>query len=152
MNETSREYPSLPIPGVAAVVFHEGNVLVTKRGNEPAKGKWGIPGGIVEVGEKAEDAIVREVYEETGIKIRPEKVLTVFDSITRDSENCIRYHYVLIEYLCSYQGGEPKAGSDASDVKWIPINKIPSADIMERTRRFLIKVGNEQGLDTFKDE
>ncbi len=144
--KTSREYPSHPIPGVAAVIVKDGKVLLTKRGNEPSKGKWGIPGGVVELGESVEEAVVREVKEETGVDCRPLKRLTVFDSIRRDPDGRVHWHYVLHEFLCEYLGGEPRAGDDASEVRWIPLEDLGSVEIMESTRKFIEKVAAEEHL------
>ena len=87
-----REYPEAPIPGVAAVVLDDG-VLLVRRGREPARGRWGLPGGVVELGERAEEAVVREVLEETGIEVEPLKLVAVYDSIVRDEEGRVRFHY-----------------------------------------------------------
>ncbi len=113
------------------------------RGNEPNRGKWGIPGGVVEVGERVEDAVVREVREETGIDCRPVKRLAVLDSISRDPDGRVRWHYILHEFLCEYTGGELRAGDDAGDVRWVPLDDLGSVDIMESTRRFLERVAAE---------
>jgi len=146
VRETSREYPAVPIPAVAAVVFHEGRVLLTLRGNEPSRGLWGIPGGVIEVGELVEEAVTREVMEETGVRVRPEKLITTFDSIRRDPDQRVRYHYILFEYLCRYEDGEPRPGSDALDATWVPLAQLDSVDIMSSTKRFIEKVAREEGL------
>ena len=124
-----REYPISPIAGVAAVVFSGEEILLARRGSEPAKGMWGLPGGVIELGEEAENAVVREVEEETGILIQPIKLLTVFDSIVRNDEGRVRYHYVLCEYLCEAVGGELRALSDASDARWTPLEEIRSLEM-----------------------
>jgi len=145
-SSTGREYPEAPIPGVAAVVFHEGKVLLTRRENEPSKGMWGIPGGVVEVGETVEEAVVREVLEETGVRVRPVKLITSYDSIVKDDGGRPRYHYVLIEYLCEYLEGEPKAASDALDARWFPLDELGGIDMRDGTRRFLEKMARREGL------
>jgi len=143
---TSREYPSHPIPGVAAIIVKDGKILLTMRGNEPSKGKWGIPGGVVELGETIEDAVVREVREEAGVECKPVKRLTVFDSIQRDPNGLVHWHYILHEFLCEYLDGEPRAGDDAGDVRWVALDDLGSVDIMESTRRFIEKVAAEEHL------
>ena len=142
----SREYPTFPIPGVAAVTFHNDKILLVIRGKSPSLGKWGIPGGVVEVGETVEQAVVREVFEETNVVVKPVKLITVFNSISRDSEGKVRIHYVLIEYLCEYVSGEVKAASDAPDAKWVPFREMDSIDMMESTRSFVKQVAEQEGF------
>ncbi len=135
-----REYPDSPIAGVAAVVFSGDRVLLVRRGNEPSRGRWGLPGGVVELGERVEEAVVREIREETGVTVRPLRLLTVFDSIVRDEGDKIRFHYVLCEYLCEAVEGEPCAATDVSDAVWAPIGDLESMDMTPGTRRFIEKV------------
>lgn len=101
--------------GVGAVIVHEGRVVLIKRGKPPLYGRWVVPGGTVELGETLEEAIVREVEEETGLVVTPREVLTVFDRIERDGER-VAYHFVIVDYLCDYVSGRPRAASDALDV------------------------------------
>ena len=143
---TSREYPSYPIPGVAGIVVRKKEVLLVLRGGEPSKGKWGIPGGVVEVGETVEEAVAREVREETGCYCTPIKHLATFDSIRRDEDGRVHWHYILFEYLCHYVSGEPHAGDDAVEARWISLNDLGAVDIMESTRRFVEKTAHEEGL------
>jgi len=145
--QMSREYPAFPIPGVAAVTINKGKVLLVIRGKSPNLGKWGIPGGVVEVGETVEEAVVREVYEETNIVVKPIKLITIFDSIGRDSEGKVRIHYVLLEYLCEYVSGEVKAASDAPDAKWFALNEMDSINMMENTRKFVKQVIKQEGIE-----
>ena len=98
--ETARRFDRVHV-GVGAVVIHEGRVLLIRRGKEPLRGRWVVPGGTVELGETLEDAVVREVQEETGLTVAPREVVTVFDRIERDGE-AVRYHYVIVDYLCDY--------------------------------------------------
>ena len=141
-----REYPASPIAGVAAVVFQGSEVLLVRRGNEPSKGKLGIPGGVVELGETAEEAVVREVEEETGIRVKPLRVLDVLDSIVRDDEGGIRFHYVLLEFLCEPIGGDLNASSDVSEALWAPLEGLGELDVMPRTRAFIERVAREENL------
>ncbi len=142
----SREYPAHPIPGVAGIVVRGGEVLLVERGREPSRGKWGIPGGVVEVGETVEEALVREVREETGCECKPVKHLATFDSIRRDDDGRVHWHYVLVEYLCRYVSGEPRASDDAAEARWVRLDDLGSVDIMESTRRFVEKTAREEGL------
>ena len=145
-SKSSREYPTQPIPGVAAVTVHEGKVLLVMRGKAPSMGKWGIPGGVVEVGETLHEAVKREVFEETSVSVEPVKLLTVFDSINRDDDGRVHYHYILFEYLCRYVSGEVQANSDAPDARWVGFEDLDSLDIMPSTRRFVDKVLHENNF------
>lgn len=139
-----REYPPNPIPGVAAVVFKDSHVLLTIRGNEPAQGYWGLPGGVVKIGEKVEEAVIREVYEETKISVIPVKLLQVYNSIHRDELDRCRFHYILIEYLCEYQEGHPEAADDAVDAKWIKLENLRKINITPGTRKFIEKIAKQE--------
>jgi 8-oxo-dGTP diphosphatase len=113
-----REFPEAPLVGVGAVVVDRGRVLIVRRGQEPLKGHWSLPGGLLEVGEALTAGVVREVQEETGLIVAPVELVELLDRITRDGER-IRYHYVIADYLCRVVGGELKAGSDADAARWI---------------------------------
>ena len=104
-----------PRVGVGAVVIHEGRVVLIRRGKDPLRGRWVIPGGTVEAGETLHEALVREVQEETGLTVRPRDVVLVFDRILREGGE-LRYHYVIVDYLCEYVSGTPCAGTDAEAV------------------------------------
>ena len=128
-----RIYPDRPIVGVGAVVVHEGRVLVVRRATEPLKGEWSVPGGMLELGEKLKDGIVREVQEETGLLVEPTEVLDVFDSIFADPDGRTRYHYVLIDYLCRVVSGEALAATDVSEVRWVTGSELDSLKMREIT-------------------
>ena len=110
-----REYPERPIVGVGAVIVQDGRVVLVRRRFEPLQGQWSLPGGGVEVGETLEVAVAREMLEETGLRVEVGPVIEVFDRITRDPDGRVRYHYVLVDYLCRPVGGELRAGSDVDD-------------------------------------
>ncbi len=112
-----RAYPDRPIAGVGAVVITaEGRVVLVRRARAPLAGHWSLPGGAVEVGETLEQAVVREVREETGLDVDVGPVVEVLDRIFRDDDGRVRHHYVLVDYLCRPRGGDLEAGTDASDV------------------------------------
>ncbi len=111
----TRQYPERPIVGVGAVVVVDGRVVLIRRRFEPLKGQWSLPGGAVEIGETLEAAVAREIHEETGLEVDVGPVVEVFDRITRDPDQRVRYHYVLVDYLCFPMGGELQAGSDVDD-------------------------------------
>ncbi|HEY3704564.1 MAG TPA: NUDIX hydrolase [Terracidiphilus sp.] len=113
-----REYPLAPLVGVGAVIVHEGRVLLVQRGREPMKGKWTIPGGLIEVGEMLHEAVVRETREETGLEVEPVELVELLDRIHRE-EGRVRYHYVIADYLCRVVGGQLAAGDDAAAVRWV---------------------------------
>jgi ADP-ribose pyrophosphatase YjhB (NUDIX family) len=141
-----REYPDFPIAGVGAVIFSGENILLVRRGHEPSKGRWGLPGGVVELGESVERTIVREVEEETGIRVKPLRLLTVLDSISKDDGGKIRFHYILSEFLCEDLGGELQASSDVSDAGWFQVNGLESLEMSRWTRRFIEKVARDERI------
>ena len=119
--------------GVGAIIEQNGQVLLVERGQEPLKGTWSVPGGVVEVGEYLKDAIRREVREETGLEVEPFAVAEVFERIMPDPSGRTEYHYVLIDYLCRVTGGELHASSDASHARWVPRAELPGYRITEGT-------------------
>lgn len=107
-----------PAVGVGAVVVHEGRVLLIRRGKPPLQGRWVVPGGTVELGETLEEAVIRELREETGLEVRPLELVTVFDRILRDDRG-VRYHYVIIDYWCERVAGTLRAGDDALEAVFV---------------------------------
>ena len=115
-----REYPEAPIVGVGAVVIKGTEVLLVRRGSEPLKGEWSLPGGALEIGETLQQGVVREVFEETGMTVTPAGVIEILDRIIKDEESGrVRYHYVLIDFVCQVTGGTLCSASDAEDVRWV---------------------------------
>ena len=113
-----REFPETPLMSVGAVVVEGGRVLLVRRGCEPLKGEWSLPGGLVELGESLEAALIREVGEETGLIVQPLELIELLDRIHRDGQR-VRYHYVIADYLCRVTGGQLRAASDADAVRWV---------------------------------
>jgi ADP-ribose pyrophosphatase YjhB (NUDIX family) len=111
-------YPERPIIGVGAVVLDGNRVLLVKRANEPLKGEWSLPGGAVDVGESLGDAVKREVREETCLEIEVGPIVEVLDRIRREPDGRVRFHYVLVDFLCRPIGGSAHAASDAAEVAW----------------------------------
>jgi mutator protein MutT len=128
-----RRYPKRPILGVGAIIEEGGSVLLVKRGREPLRGQWSLPGGVVEAGETLAEAARREVLEETGLEIEPLRVVEVFERIMRDAEGRPEYHYVLIDYLCRAVSGEVRPGDDVSLARWVPRSELRGYDITEGT-------------------
>lgn len=113
-----REFPLAPLIGVGAVIVHEGRVLLVQRGHEPMKGRWTIPGGLIDVGEALTEAVVRETREETGLEVEPIELVELLDRIHRE-DGRVRCHYVIADYLCSVVGGTLAAADDAAAVRWV---------------------------------
>ncbi|HEX9973002.1 MAG TPA: NUDIX hydrolase [bacterium] len=136
----SRQYPPAPIVGVGVITVNdEKKVLLVKRGNEPRKGLWSVPGGMVELGERVREAGIREVKEECNIDVEPEEVISVVDIILKDQDNGVKYHYVLIEYLAKYLGGEVQAQSDVLEAGWFARTALDDLDLPEVTRKVIEK-------------
>jgi 8-oxo-dGTP diphosphatase len=104
-----------------------------ERGNEPLKGYWSLPGGALETGETLAEGICREVREETGLEVKPLRVLEIFERIIRDASGAPEYHYVLIDYICRVTGGSLCAASDVSQVAWIPRSQLADLRITPGT-------------------
>jgi ADP-ribose pyrophosphatase YjhB (NUDIX family) len=119
-----REYPDRPIVGVGAVIVDQGRVLIVKRGSPPLMGEWSLPGGVVELGETLRAAAEREALEETGLIVKAGEVLEVLDRIVPGKDAAPQYHYVLIDFLCTVEGGDLSAGGDAADVCWASENEL----------------------------
>jgi 8-oxo-dGTP diphosphatase len=114
---SERRYPTRPLVGVGAVIFtSEGRVVLVKRKQEPLAGQWSLPGGMLELGESLEAGLAREMLEETGLHVDVGQVVEVFDRILFDDDGRVRYHFVLVDYLCSVRGGTLASGSDVADV------------------------------------
>ncbi len=110
-----RRYPDRPFVGVGAVIVDGDRVVLIKRRYEPLAGEWSLPGGAVEVGETLEECVAREMLEETGLEVEVGPVIEVFDRISRDDDGRVRYHFVLVDYLCWPIAGDLRAGSDVDD-------------------------------------
>jgi len=121
-----REYPESPLVGVGAVIVAEGRALLIRRGQAPLLGQWSLPGGVLECGEALRDAAVREALEETGLVVEVGDMLGVYERVIRADDGRVRYHYVLIDFLCRAVGGDLKAGSDAAEVGWFRREELPS--------------------------
>lgn len=125
--------------GVGALVFRGDRILLVRRGQEPLKGWWSLPGGILETGERLEDAIRREVMEETGLTLDWVRFLEIFERIIRDDEGQPEYHYVLIDYLCQSAAGEARPHSDAAEVAWVSRDEIPAYHLTDGTREVVMR-------------
>ena len=145
-----RRYPTQPVVGVGAIILHPGEILLEQRGNEPARGQWTIPGGVMELGESVEEAVRRETKEETGLTVNSIRLIDVVDQVHLDKEGRIEYHYVIIDYVCKVAPGEPQAASDAKSIKWVPLGEVEAYDLTPSFRRFFVQ--NKRKLLEFSSE
>lgn len=138
-----RVYPDHPVVGVGALILREDKILLEKRKNEPARGKWSIPGGVVEVGESLEDAVIRETLEETGLEVEVPTLIDIVYQVDRDGDGKVKYHFVIIDYLVHVKRGEPEAASDAEDLRWVAFDEVEKYDLTASFRRFFQKNKNK---------
>lgn len=129
----SRRYPQRPMAGVGAIIFRGDQVLLVQRGKEPSYGKWSVPGGLVEVGESLRDAVLREVQEEVGLTVVVRDLVVALDRVIRDQTGRIEYHYILLDFLCDSQDGEPFPDSDALDCRFVPIGSLGQYEMTRGT-------------------
>jgi 8-oxo-dGTP diphosphatase len=134
-----REYPDRPIVGVGAVIVERGRVLLVKRGSPPLLGEWSLPGGAVELGETLRAAAEREAREETGLVVKAGEVIEVLDRIVPGKGGAPQYHYVLIDFLCTVEAGELRAGGDAADARWAGEAELASYRLEEPSQRVIRK-------------
>jgi len=163
----SRKYPQMPMIGVGGVVIREGRALLIRRGSEPLKGEWSIPGGMLEVGETIAEGVARELLEETGLSVRVLDLIEVFERIFHeseanlppvtnaparaaavadagppgDAENSQRplYHFVILDYLCAAPEGNPKAGGDVTDVAFAAEDELAKFSLTPTATRVIRK-------------
>jgi 8-oxo-dGTP diphosphatase len=133
VSPSGREYPLRPIVGVGGVVFIGDRVLLIKRRFEPLAGRWSLPGGALEVGETLAEGLAREMKEETGLDVEVGPFVDVFDRITRDEDGRVRFHYVLVDFLCAARAGEPAAASDVAEVALAEISDLARFDLTAKT-------------------
>ena len=142
-----REFPDHPLVGVGGAVIHRDRVLLIRRGGEPLKGEWSIPGGLVELGEELAEGVRREILEETGLEVEPLEVIAVFDRIMYDTpkrrprstastartsrQRRVRYHYVIVDYACRLKRGRLASASDVVDARWVRRGDLPEYHLTE---------------------
>ncbi|MCL5876607.1 MAG: NUDIX hydrolase [Candidatus Bathyarchaeota archaeon] len=131
-----RLYPDQPIVGIGVVIVEKQKIVLIKRGNEPAKGKWTIPGGLVELGEPLELSVIREAKEETLLDVEKPELVDVVGQVELDAEKKVKYHYVIVDYLVHVIGGPIGAASDAVELRWVPFDEVESYDLTASFRLF----------------
>lgn len=131
----TREFPERPLVGVGAVIIENNRILLVKRANEPNKGKWSVPGGLVRVGESLVDALKREIREEVGVEIEVDDVACVSEEIFRNGE--VRFHYVIIDFFARIIHGKATPGSDAAEIRWVPIHEVDKIETVDFVKELI---------------
>lgn len=140
-----REYPDQPVVGVGGVVISDGRALLIRRGSEPLKGEWSIPGGTLELGETLVEGVRRELREETGLEVRVLELIEVFERIfpeqegKQDRAGRPQFHFVIVDYLCEASSGVPRPGSDVTDVAFVSEEDLPRYSPTPTATRVLLK-------------
>ncbi|MGQ9718403.1 MAG: NUDIX hydrolase [Nitrososphaerales archaeon] len=135
-----REYPKHPMVGVGGLIKQDDSVLLVKRENEPGRGKWSIPGGLINLGETMRNAVKREVEEEVGLRVDVVEVLDAFDAIIYDDKSRVRFHYVVVSFMAKPLGGEVRGSKEASQVRWFKAKELKNLDMTSTTKSLLKKV------------
>lgn len=128
--------------GVGAVVLYRDCVLLVKRARAPLRGEWSLPGGVVELGETLEAAVVREMREETGLDVDVGPVIEVLDRVQRLEDGRVEFHYVIIDYLCSVRGGALAAASDAEAACFARLDELQNFNLTERAREVIARAAD----------
>jgi 8-oxo-dGTP diphosphatase len=144
-----RLYPEQPLVGVGAIIICDGKILLEKRRNDPGKGKWSVPGGLVELGEDIEQTVVREVKEETGLDVEKPEHIDIVNNVTKDENGSVRYHFVIVDYFLKLKGGAAEASSDAEEVRWVALDEVEKYDLKRTFREFFMRnKGKLKALDS----
>jgi mutator protein MutT len=138
-----REFPDHPIVSVGGVVIHHNRVLLVRRGREPMKGEWSIPGGALELGETLQDAVRRELKEETGLDVEPTRILLVLDRILKYRRR-VKYHYVIVDFACQLKGGRLAPASDVLEARWVRQNDLPRYHLTDKASRLILQAFNRR--------
>ncbi|HEV2617405.1 MAG TPA: NUDIX hydrolase [Candidatus Acidoferrales bacterium] len=130
-----REYPERPVIAVGGVVISDARVLLIRRAQPPLEGRWSIPGGLLELGESIAQAIARELLEEAGVQVRALELIEIYEKVLRLPNQPPQYHFVILDYLCELKGGAAQAGSDVTDVSWVPEHDLERFDLTVAAKR-----------------
>jgi len=131
-----RLYPDQPVVGIGSIIVREGKIVLIKRGNEPSKGKWTIPGGLVELGESPEQTVIRETKEEISLDVENPTLIDVVNYVDSDNKGKLKYHYIIIDYFVHVKNGTAQASSDAVDLRWVPFDEVEKYDLTASFRFF----------------
>ncbi len=134
----TREYPKQPLVGVGGVVIDRHRALLIRRGSEPLKGEWSIPGGMLELGEELTAGVRRELQEETGLEVEPLEMILAFDRILHEGER-VKYHYVIVDYLCRKKRGRLRPASDVVDACWVRQEDLPKYHLTDMATAVILK-------------
>jgi 8-oxo-dGTP diphosphatase len=139
--QSGNTYPVKPRVGVGAITIKDEKVLLVKRGVEPSKGLWAIPGGTLELGETLQECASREILEETGVTIKVGDCVYVFDFIERDDKRKIKFHFAIIDFAAEYVSGEPQGADDALEARWISAEELSELPVAVNTINALHSLG-----------
>ena len=114
-----RAYPDRPFLAVSAAIVRDGNVLLVRRARAPANGLFSLPGGVVEAGETLHEAVMREIREETSIAIEPVALAGFRETVTRDGDNRVERHFVILPFAARWIAGEPILNEELSEARWV---------------------------------
>lgn len=142
-----REYHNFPILSAGGIIIIDDKVVIIKRKTEPDSGKWSIPGGAINVGEKIRDGLRREIFEETALKVKVGNLIDIAEKIFKDNEGKIIYHYVILDYICKYISGSMKASSDAEELMLVKMDDLDKFELVNGTMRVI-----EKTFDLVKQE
>ena len=147
--ENPRAYPDRPYVGVGVVVFKGNDVLLAQRGKKPRQNRWSIPGGAQELGETIEQAAHREIREETGLEIDLLGLVEVVNSINRDDDEKVQFHYTLIDFVAEWKSGVIIPGDDAADARWVPLEEIGDYNLRPLTHEVILEADRLRKSGTF---
>jgi len=131
-----RLYPDQPLVGVGAIIICHGKILLQKRERAPDEGKWSIPGGLVELGESLKQAVIREVKEETGLKVEKPELIDVVENIIPDEKGKMKYHYIIVDFFVELANERFEVSDKAGELRWVELDKAEDYDLPELLRRF----------------
>lgn len=138
-----RRYPARPLPAASVALVDRGRILLVRRRFEPGRGLWSIPGGLIELGEKAVEAALRELREETGVEAEVDGLLDVVDVIVRDGENRVEWHYLIVVFKASNPSGEVRCSGESSEVGWFSLDEALTMNLTKTARRVVEKLKAE---------